>query len=218
MKKCKNFLLLLSFFALGVHLSVQSAEYQEADLQRLIRNHPLIKDFQPETGRFKNTPSEIQPVERLIGNKNKLTLAISELEKEKRNKLAEHLVAGNAVEEQLWEKIKEIDSEVEKHQKEIRELDDLIAAKGVPGFETVIKISEQLWNDISVGLPSNEAIILNKLPFQPPDLPPTIENRDLRHFFYSPSPENLQKYINYSIETGFLFQSINKTILYSEKK
>jgi len=218
MKKCKKILLLLNFFALLLPLSLNASAFSEVDLQRLLKNHPIMKNYQPETGRFLNTPSEIQPIEKIKVVISSLTSRIELLESEKKRKLSDHFSTESSGEESLWQSLKGKDSEIESAAKEIKHLKELSAAGGIPGFETVLKISEEIWKDIYSELVGLRGVVVNNLPVNPPGIPPNINNNDLRRFFYSPLPESLTAYTKFSIEIGFLFRTSSKTIIYQKGK
>lgn len=218
MKKCKNFLHLLSFFALLICIPSEAANFSSVDLQRLIKNHPTMKNYQPDTGRFKNTPSEIQPISIVTEKIASLSARIKFLEGDKHEKISNHLIMTKGNEEPLWRDIKAIDSEIQFLKKEIKDLEDLAAAGGIPGFECVLRISESLWKDVDSELNQLPGIVLNKLPVYPPLNPPAIKNNDLRRFFYSPDHEQLINYTRFSVKTGFLFKATSETIVYQRGK
>ena len=63
MRQRKNILQMLSFFVAVVPLLVSGETFRAVDFERLLQKHPLMRKYDPETGRFKETKSEIIPVE-----------------------------------------------------------------------------------------------------------------------------------------------------------
>ena len=60
MNKFVKKMLLIALLALSAPLLGQT--FGEADLERLIMNHPMMKNYDAKTGHFRNTPHELRDV------------------------------------------------------------------------------------------------------------------------------------------------------------
>lgn len=217
MKSCKIFLHLLSIFFFCVPFAVNAQSFKTVDFERLLMNHPLMKNFDPETGRFRDTPSEIVPVALLQQRIISLTSQIGNLEKQKVQIVTESMLkTDNTDEEDTWERIKCIDSRIEAARESMLPEQKLLEQRGVPGYETILAIASRLVNDTVGSQFAQDRVVINKLPrFR--SLPPDLSNNDLRRFFDRKSSATLEKYLSQAGLVGLMFSQTDQPILYSRQ-
>lgn len=217
MKTCKKFLHLLNILFLCVPLVANAQTFKTIDFERLLLNHPLMKNFDPATGRFRDTPSEIVPIAVLQQKISSMTTQISDLEKQKAKIVAELVLKTDQnSEEIIWQQLKDLDSKIETVKKQMQPVQKLLEQGGVPGYETVFAIATQLVNDIVGSRYEKNHLVVNKLPrFR--SVPPALNNNDLRRFFDHKNIEILEKYLSQAGIIGLMFSHIDQPVLYSRE-
>lgn len=218
MKNCKKILQLLSIFAFFVLPVVNGAEFRQIDFERLLKGHPMMKNYDPETGRFKNTPSEIVPVETLDRQIASITSELVRLEKEKAELVLESLETSSDSEDmKVWSEIGRLDQQMNNLRKAMEPIRSLREDGGSPGFDKVLAVAAGLFRDTVSAHSSENTIVLNKLPrFRA--LPPEFSGRDLRCFFITRDMAVLENYLARAGLVGLMFSQTDKTILYSGKE
>lgn len=215
MRVCKVFLHLLSIFVVLVPFSVSAVEFKQVDFERLLNNHPLMKNYDSETGRFKNTPSEIIPVTLIEQRISSLTTQINACKKKKSGLVATAMQPGEDHDENLiWDKIGKLDQEIATLQKQCGAETTLLEQKGIPGFETLFKVVTGLTIDVVDGSSAPNRLLINKLPRFPAE-PPLLSGFDLRHFYYQPDSQHLEKYLQQAGLIGLLFSKTDCSIIYN---
>jgi hypothetical protein len=209
--RCKKNLLLLSIFvAFTCFAGAQT--FSVEDLERLINNHSMLKNYDAKTRRFKNTPSEIVPVEQVMEQIDRLRAEIEELEKA-REKLVKQTIENNEAEEHnLWTRLKDLSNKIQTKSSQLPELQELEATGGVPPVSRVIPIAREILLDVRKEF-SDADIVLNRLPvfYQ---APPQFHGNPLLQFFQQ--PERLEFLIEYrkSVPSiSLLFSGINQPVL-----
>lgn len=213
--KCKKNLLLLSIFV-GFASLANAQTFSVEDLERLIDNHHLLKKYDAETRRFKDTPSQIIPIEQVRGQIAKLRAEINELERS-REKLVKQTIENVADEESdLWVRLNELSDQIKMKRQQLPELDELEATGGVPPVSRVIPIAREILLDVRKEF-SGTDIVLNRLPafYQPP---PRFRQNSLLKFFQQPDRlEFLSEYHKNIPSISLLFPAINQPVLINER-
>ncbi|MDD3148970.1 MAG: hypothetical protein PHD82_16875 [Candidatus Riflebacteria bacterium] len=214
MKVCKKILHLLSIFVFLVPPVVVGVEFKQVDFERLLNKHPLMKKFDPETGRFNGTPCEIIPVELIRQRVASLTAMIGLCERKKSDLVVAAMVDGAKVDENaIWAQIGKIDHEISDIRKKLDGEEALLEQKGIPGLETLFSVVTGLTRDLIDSISAADNIVINKLPrFR--SKPPQLAGFDLRHFFYQPDPQHLKKYLEQAGLIGLMFSGSDNPIIY----
>lgn len=215
-----QFVVIVLFFVFGMISSVYSQVFIEADFERLLSSHELAASYNPETGRFDGTPSEIIPVEQLKKSIAKLSDNIKKLE-QKKVQLAQKLITTDLSEEhesKIWEKTSQAQQKIESKTEEINRKQALLNRRGIPPLTTVVDVIDQIYKDTRQAYLQNadsSSIILNKLPVFPVRPPQVNSDNSLKAFYFDPCSELLSQYIRQAPKTGRLFRGLNQTILYT---
>lgn len=213
MNNCKKNLQLLSIFAFLVPHILEGTEFKAVDFERLLNRHPLMRQFDPETGRFKGTPSEIIPVEVLQNRVASLTGQIAALEQTKSDLVASAMVNAGADESAVWLKIGEYDRDIDMLRKRLAGERELLDQKGVPAFSTLFAVASDLVKSICRAEMASNTVVINKLPRFPAN-PPVFGGNDLRHFFYSSDPDCLETYLSRAGLIGLMFAQTDDPIIF----
>lgn len=215
---CKKILRLLIFFAFITSQIAVAQTFSSCDFARLLSRHPLMKDFQPETGRFRNTSSEIIPVEKVQAQIASAEAEIASFNRRRENLLAGTLSASEKLDEsKVWSELSQLAEEVQKRKRLLLDLRELEATKGIPPVSRVLSISRQIILEARDQMPSAD-IVLNQLPrfyLSTPD----YEGNPLRSFFNAPErKEFFYQYLAGVNQVGQLFKSVSMPILVGERK
>ncbi len=214
---CKKILHLSLFFAFSVPLFLSAQTFNVVDLERLLQNHPKMSRFEPETGRFKGTPSEIRNMESLKAESASISRYIEDLNAGKQKKLQLLMTSTDesSNEESLWNYLNECDQQIEKKKLELKEVEELIVTEGVPGFETVLKIATEIKSDVFSQINASETVVLNRLPRNGLKLPPDFYPEGLRDFMWHNNSESLEIYLKQASLIGLMFSSIDNPVVYN---
>lgn len=215
MKKCKNILRLLSFFVVAVPLLVSGQTFRAVDFERLLQKHPLMRKYDPETGRFKETKSEIIPVEKLQERIASISADIAACESEKSELVLATMNSNEpAAESTAWEKIGRIDRRLAELKERLQTEKALLEDKGVPGYDKLLEIAGQIYHETVLPETSTDCVLLNKLP-RFVAAPPQLADNDLRRFFISRKAEVLEKYLAQAGKIALMFEKTDQPIVYS---
>jgi len=215
MRRCKNILRLLSFFVAAVPLLASGETFRAVDFERLLQKHPLMRKYDPETGRFKETKSEIIPVEKLQERVASITADIAACEREKSELVLAAINSGESSTEALtWEKIGQIDRRLAELKTRLQMEQSLLDDKGVPGYDKLLEIAGQIYHETVLPEIATGVLLLNKLP-RFAAAPPQSADNDLRRFFYSRNGEILEKYLAQAGKIALMFEKTDQPILYS---
>ena len=215
MRQRKNILQMLSFFVAAVPLLVSGETFRAVDFERLLQKHPLMRKYDPETGRFKETKSEIIPVENLQKRVASITAEIADCESEKSELVLAAMNSGEASTEALtWEKIGQIDRRLAELKARLQTEQSLLANKGVPGYDKLLEIAGRIYHETVLPETATGALLLNKLP-RFAATPPLLADSDLRRFFFSRNGEVLEKYLAQAGKIALMFEKTDQPILYS---
>jgi hypothetical protein len=214
---CKKICHLLTFFALVASSSLLAQSFSSADFERLINKHPMMKNYDPESGRFKNTPSQVVPVESV---RNQIASAQQEIEtfgRQREEILASSLNSENADENKVWEELSSLNEEIFKRKRLLLDLGELEAANGIPPVSRVLSIARSMILDVREEFQDSD-VVLNTLPryFA---APPQFMRNPLQEFFFNPDSKiTLLKYLRENHRVGLLFPAVAQPILIGERK
>ncbi|MDD3323464.1 MAG: hypothetical protein PHS59_18665 [Paludibacter sp.] len=203
--------------------SLFAVDFMQIDYINLLTNHPIYKDYDPKTGRFKNTKSEILPIERLYEQEKAIVDKIAELENEKAKMVKDSLILSiDKAQNNSWEIIAGIDTEISLLYKQLNELNDLLDNGGIPYESEVVKVISQITDEIKNEYSKNvslNTVILNKLPFyRKGSSAPNLDNYTSGYFNFleQNNLQSLNNYINHNSTIGLLFESTAEAIIYSK--
>ena len=203
------------FYYLSCSIPISAQIFGEADLERLIMKHPMMKNYDKKTGHFKNTPHELRNVQDLKNENASLTLELNNIELEEIKRAKGSLEADIQNEDSFWNDVVSDSNRKQLLANKIRDNKELIERNGNPGFSKLYPIIDDMCNDIFVSLYDEKKVILNKLPrylLNKPDL----EGKDFRQFWNKPSSVILENYLKHSYYISQMFPSVDKTILFQK--
>jgi hypothetical protein len=221
----KKVFILLKFLYLIFFSSTLSAQtFKVVDFDRLLRNHPIAGQYDKTSGSFKDTSSEIVPVEKLHKDLTQLHQTIEQLKKQKSELVYRNMVKiyDKENEEDIWEKIRKVDDAITKAQANEQMKQELLEKGGNPGIAGFEKVVNEIYRDVHKKYSedgSKKTIILNRLPdfvYFPKKI--KHNKNDLLRFFYSRSDKVLKSYLAHSYEVGMLLSSTSNPVLYTKKE
>ncbi|MDD3378299.1 MAG: hypothetical protein PHF08_12705, partial [Candidatus Riflebacteria bacterium] len=200
-----------------------AADFKQIDYLKMLINHPFYNNYDPETGRFKNTKSEIIPIEQLYEKEKHIINRITELENEKAMMVKNSLIFSiDKSQNNTWEKIANIDLEISQLTSQLNDLNDVLENGGIPYESEIFKVISQITSEIkreySKDVSSN-TVILNKLPlYRKGSTAPNIDNFNSGYFdFLKMNNEcSLNNYIKFESTIGLLFKSSAESVIYSK--
>ena len=217
-------LIFIAFFVLFVFNvnTLHSVSFKEVNYIKAIKSHPLLKQYDPITGRFKNTKSEIISLDELKKDINKLNIEKKELI-EKRNALANDSVLIILGEDSsVWKDIKQYDERILKINELIKEKQNLISTDGIPHFTVVIPQIESIVKETISSLTANvddETIVLNSFPMFYCDFKEVRFNNKYsgyEAFMKTKEKKYLVNYIKENYNISFLFPLVKRSVLYKK--
>ncbi len=215
MRICKKNLHLLSIFVFLVPSLVGAVDFKQVDFERLLKQHPLMKNYDPETGRFKNTPSEIIPVSLIEQRIASISAQIRLCDKRKSDLVVSAMSSDAEIDENdIWGQIGKLDHEISTLQKRLQAEENMLEQKGVPGYETLFSVVTDLTRSVIESASAANRVLINKLPRFRSE-PPSLSGFDLRHFFYRPDLQHLRKYLSQAGLIGSLFSKTDGSIIYN---
>jgi hypothetical protein len=219
--KCKKILLLLSIFLGLAVLPGKCQTFSVYNLERLVNNHPLMKNYNPETKRFKDTPSEIKSVEVLEKQIASVSAEIIKLEALRAKMLNDSFSSQSFDENSLWKSIRTISFKENKLKNQLAGFENLLDTDGIPPIETLLEVVRGIAHDVLNEIhqkSSEDEICLNKFPrfYQSP---PDFRSNPFKKFFVLPdNKELLLEYLRYSKSISLLFPKSVEPILHEERK
>lgn len=219
--KCKNILQMLSFFVFFVGISLQGQSFKSVDFERMINNHPMMKNFDPSTGRFKNTGGEVKSPDWLKKEINRIKNKLNNAENSRQillkssfsNNKDEKIDEGN-----LWQNLNKLSAETIEAKSKLTELEELLAMDGIPPISRNLPIARRIILETKAAFKKGDNdIVLNKLPrfFE---LPPTFTENPLKIVFANPEKSSeLVKYLENLNTISLLFRGIAEPVLFEKR-
>lgn len=218
MKNVSFFLHLSLFFYIFFPGTLIAQEYHRIDLERLLREHPLMKRFDPETARFIKTPDDRKDVSQIHAELADLEKRLTQAEAEKSAIVKGDLLSQTDPRklETIWERIRKMDSKIAAMQNEFERLSKLLASGGIPPLKTLMDDVGTLISDVLSRIPhGHTAILLNLFPRFPVPCP-AFPEAGLNDFLRKNDVHLLRRYASFSCYTGLLFPSCSEPILFNK--
>lgn len=216
MKNVSFFLHLSLFFYMLCAGTLTAEEYRRIDLERLLREHPLMKTFDPEVARFIKTPDDRKDVPLIHTERAEIEKRLAQAEAEKSAIVKGNLLSRPAPKalEEAWARIRKMDSEIAGLKSSLERLSKLLEAGGIPTLKMLMDDVRALLSDILSRQPHDDtAILLNVFPrFSAPC--PAFPGNGLSDFLRSREALMLRTYASFSCYTGLLFPSCSEPILF----
>lgn len=191
--------------------------FEEKDFEKLVLNHPMMKNYDNKTGYFNNSSYSLHDVDKLKAELKELTLKLNNL-KDKNIELASQSadISEEPDEDEFWKNISVDSQEIKIIENKIFEITNLLYSNGKPDYNNLFKITSKMAKEVILPLYNKNKIILNKLP---------------KYYFYSPSnitglnrlfnlnnDDSLKKYITTASSFASIFPDSDKTILFNKKE
>ena len=209
------------FIAMCTCNEVFSWQFKQIDYLRMLQNHPIMADYDSNTGRFKNTNSQQMSLEEIDKQTKNLLDKIQSC-KDLQSKLANNPNVMLEINEKdsNWQKIGDIDKQIEDYKNQISRLIELKENSGIPSKTEIFAVIDTIIEDIKANYVKGIAsgtIIINKLPFYHRGVePPLIDNyeKGYLNFFKTKNENSLVDYISYSPYIGLYFPVTENSVLY----
>jgi hypothetical protein len=206
-------MLLVAFLASSLPLLGQT--FGEADLERLIMNHPMMKNYDAKTGHFRNTPYELREVSELKAENASMTEEVERIKIEELNNSLNVISSEDEDEEAIWSRISSLSKKKQELENKILKNKELIDSGGDPGYSKLYPIIDNMCNDIFISLFDKDKVILNKLP-RYFSKKPYLEGKDFHFFWFNPNEDTLFFYLQHASFISLIFPSVDKTILFQK--
>jgi hypothetical protein len=217
------FLLASGFFYILAASPLYGQKFHMVDLERLLLQHPLMRQFDPETGRFRGTPSEVRSPESIRKEVAELQRSMAEGEALIETTIQKTLLDSHRHEdtERAWATIREQDARISEQKREVGRLSRLLRSGGIPGIETLFDVVDGLVIDVLSSIRKNASetsLILNS-GWRDPASPPDIKaGSAFRSFIGSPDPKDIHAYLTQVTKIGTLFRARTQPVLYQKEK
>ena len=217
----KKFILSLTVFGcLFITSSSFALTFEEVDFEKIILNHPMMKNYDKKTGSFLNTDYEFQDVEKLKKEVDELYKKIEKLKKEEKNLSSKSFdVTDEDEEDEFWGELSNNSKIIEDSEKAIEDKTAIIANNGFPSYENLFFIINKIASESIQPLYNKDKIVFNHFPKYYTDMPkPRNLYSNYRGFLNGSNDDNLIKYIEETRPFVYLFPDYNKTVLYKSDK
>lgn len=189
--------------------------FSEVDFERLLMNHPMMKNYDASTGHFNNTPHALLDVKKLKAENKALEKELKELKKKTRTNAKSMAVSEIDDEEAFWGRVTSLEGRIKEAEYKIARNKELISSGGDPGYTKLFPIVDEMCNDLFVPLYNKDRVVLNKLPRYYIDKS-NLKECDFRIFWRNPNAEALEKYLSFAPVISMLFPKSDRTILYQK--
>lgn len=217
--KCKKILQMLSFFVFLLCLHADGQTFRSVDLERLIQSHPMMKNFDQKTGRFKNTNTQVRPVEEIKKEISQLNSEINDLRISRQELLCKNLAntANPKDDQKTWETLNEMEKKSKSLKSTLESLEELLTYNGVPPLSRNLTIARKIISETKQSMKVGEdEIIINKLPRFFQDCPFFSENPLKKAFAKPGETYSLIEYMNRANTISLLFNEVAEPILFQE--
>ncbi len=202
--------------AMLVCSAVSAQCFSETDFERMVMNHPMMKNYVKENGHFKNTEYELRNIQEIRSENASITEELDFIKSKRLSQSLSILETADDDEESFWSDISELDTRKIKLERARMKNENLIGAGGDPGFERLVPITDGITNDLLVPLYDKKMVVVNKLPrFYAP--PPDLPGKALGDFFNNPDSDFLTNYLEKASIIALMFSKSDKTILFQQK-
>ncbi|HOY66348.1 MAG TPA: hypothetical protein PLP29_05615 [Candidatus Ozemobacteraceae bacterium] len=192
------------------------------EFDRLLREHPLMSQFDEETGRFKGTPSEVREAASIASEIASLDRDLASVERRRSEMAGALLLASDPLGADFsgWNEVREADAGIAELQKRRDALTGLMRIGGAPDADSLTPLVSGLVQDLLASCSrAPDTILLNRFP-RFPAAPPVVEIRppgekDGPNDPIQPDLMRLREVIRSAPLLGPLFPSTERPILYS---
>lgn len=206
----------LTIISVMVCSAVSAQCFSETDFERMVMNHPMMKNYVKENGHFKNTEYEFRNIQDIRSENASIAEELDFIKSKRLSQSLNILETAEGDEESFWSNISELDTRKNKLERAKMKNENLIGAGGDPGFERLVPITDGITNDLLVPLYDKNMVVVNKLPrFYAP--PPDLCGRALGDFLNKPDSDFLKNYLEKAPVIALMFSKSDKTILYQQK-
>ncbi|HEY9068904.1 MAG TPA: hypothetical protein VIV61_01535 [Candidatus Ozemobacteraceae bacterium] len=188
------------------------------DFDRLVREHPRMRQYDPRTGRFTGTPSEIREVSSITAEIEAIERELAETEQRQREAARPLLLASDPLGAgtSIWAGIRETDARIAHLKQRRATLTELAQDGGNPTADTMIPLVADVVNDVLASCPLEAGgVVLNRFP-RFPSAPPAVEIRPPGDPGGPGDPPRHEQIIRAAPFLGPLFPSSDRPILYAE--
>ena len=191
--------------------------FKEADFEKLILNHPMMKNYDNKTGYFKNSSYVLHDVNELENEVEALSAKLEVL-KNKETEMASHSAAidEDTEEENFWGNISAESEQIKELEEKIWEKKNLINSGGDTGYDNLFNILSKMSGDVILPLSDESKIVINKLPKY--YFPNISDRKRINKLFNINNSESLKEYIKKASAFGLIFSESDKSILYNKEE
>ena len=212
-KKYRLILYIITIIQFFFNNSIFAQNFIQSDIERLINNHPLMKNFDKKTGHFHN-PIDKKQLETEISSITKELEKTSEL----LNLSSNHILSLNEEnEDETWKNTSTLEEKKKLLEKQLEKSKFYLSQIDEPNRLELVKTVDKLTEEIILPLYEKNKIIFNKFP-KSNFGKPQIDEKDLRRFFYSQDKEILNKYLDCSYLIGLMFKQTDNIIIFTNEK
>ena len=213
-------LLFTTLLMLTLCLTLQGQTFKEVDFQRLLLDHPMMKNYDEETGHLNHTPYALKSVDKLRTEVENLEKEIKALESKQQELNSAFAGKEDVNEEALWDNVNTISNKLLKLKFEVDKKLNQISQNGNPGYVALFPIVNQMLSDILSPLKKEKTIVLNKLPKYLLERPKIDKNFKSDFLSKTKDVNSIKEYIKSAriFASRLNFQSSDKIILYDNNK
>ncbi len=214
---CKKFFTLLSFFVFFSSNFAFSQEIKWLDFERLIKKHPMMKNFDPSTNRFRNTNSEIKKVEDLNKQLASVSSRLNQTKASKDDVIKKFLTSDSSGnEENKWSLLKDLEAKISSLSLQEESLRESLKNNGFTAVTAILPIVRSILRDqLKPYANSSSKVVINKLPrFSSP--PVKIDKNPLRKMVLESniSESDLKQYLKQAHSISLMFKATDIPVLF----
>lgn len=184
--------------------------FAPADLEKLLRSHPIVSQYDPVQKRFRGTPSEFPDRKRISSELETVRRELAELDSRRALGIASQTV--RAQEDEFWAFLSEESGKRDRLLSRERELSELLSGPERTPDSSILPIVKKLANEIMTSLP--DAVVLNRFPeIVPPEVPFEGWN-PYRHFLAESATASLALYLRAIPSVRHHFPTVREPLLY----
>lgn len=189
------------------------------DINQLLLKHPLMSDYDKTTMRFRNTESEILPVDELKSQMSQLELKLDKLKRESEETTRNALENSSGLDEtSFWSAQASRSEQISKLERERYRIEQLILSGGETPHTSIIPQVKRIINEIYSNPEFKFPIVLNRLPVIATQAPGFQKYNPYLAFFWRMEKPALEKYLEMSQYISGMFNCSKELILYQNPR
>ena len=190
--------------------------FEEVDFERLVLNHPMMKNYDPQTGYFKNTDYVFHDINQLKQEIQDLATQYSVLNRAKTDLASKSVkIDEEADEESFWSNTSNYSEQQKELAAKILEKNYLVTQAGMPDVKHLFNITSQMASDTILPLYNKDKILINKLPDYPSYKPDINNDFTSRKFIVNNNYNFIKEYLEKAKAFYSIFPNTDRTILYN---